>query len=65
MIQKEPGRRAVHAFCGAAALALGAAAAAQPSHTCEFALTGWLGTEVELEEARAAYPSCIEARTTS
>ena len=37
---------------------------AQSSQTCEFTLAGWLGTQVELQEARGAYRECRrEARS--
>ena len=49
-----------------AAIAAGAlaptAGAGQVSHTCEFALAGWLGTQIELREGRAAYQACLKAR---
>lgn len=39
-------------------------AGAQSSLTCEFAIGGWLSTQVELQEARSAYRACRrEART--
>lgn len=36
--------------------------AGQASLTCEFALAGWIATEVELGEARSAYRACRRAR---
>jgi hypothetical protein len=34
----------------------------QASLTCEFALAGWISTELELGEARGAYRACRRAR---
>jgi hypothetical protein len=34
----------------------------QASLTCEFALAGWIATEVDLGEARRAYRDCRRAR---
>ena len=34
----------------------------EASLTCEFALAGWIATEVELGEARSAYRACRRAR---
>ena len=52
---------------GAVAVALLAAGAPAPpggqaSLTCEFALAGWISTELELGEARGAYRACRRAR---
>ena len=52
---------ALRFLCLAAAVA-GSAAAAQTTHTCEFAVAGWFTTQIELREARAAYRDCLRAR---
>lgn len=44
------------------ALAASGAVAAGPSRSCEFALDGRLNTQMELEEAQAAYLACREER---
>ena len=44
-------------------MTFGPAASAQPSQTCEFAVAGWLATQVELRDARRDYDACTEART--
>jgi hypothetical protein len=49
-----------------AAVLLAAGAPAPPggqaSLTCEFAVAGWISTELELGEARGAYRACRRAR---
>ena len=51
---------------GAAVVAITLPAAnAQSSHTCEFALAGWIASQMELGEARAAYRDCIRARNSA
>ena len=44
-----------------AAFAIPLAPAAAQSQTCEFALAGWLVTQVELRDARNAYRECRRA----
>lgn len=48
-------------FLGLAAALVASPAAAQSTRTCEFAVAGWLTTQVERREARAAYRDCIRA----
>jgi hypothetical protein len=64
--------RLVNRACGATALAAvlatGAPAAppgAQTSLTCEFALSGWVLTQLELAEARSAERACRRARSSA
>ena len=40
-------------------------ASAQSSTTCEFALVGWVSTQVELQEARRQYETCTRAHRTA
>lgn len=40
------------------ALLLAPPVAAQSSQTCEFALAGWVSTQLELQEARIDYRAC-------
>lgn len=56
-----PGRRLLCAATAGALVASGALAAG-PSRTCEYALDGRLSTQIELEEAQAAFLSCREER---
>lgn len=37
-------------------------AGGQASHTCEFAVSGWVATQLELAEARSAYRDCRRGR---
>ena len=60
-IDRLPGRRLIGAAVAGALAASGALASA-PSRTCDFALSGWLGAQAELEEAQVAYLECREAR---
>ena len=46
-------------------LLFASSAAAQSSRTCEFALAGWIGTQLELQEARSAYQACTRAHRTA
>lgn len=50
---------------GTGALAWSGAAAAQSSQTCEFALAGWVSTQLELQEARTAYRACRREHRTA
>ena len=34
----------------------------QASLTCEYAVAGWISTEIELGQARSAYRACRQAR---
>jgi hypothetical protein len=66
-------RRAVlHHFSVASCLAVIACAsfvqpspAAAQSATCQFAVAGWLGARLELQQARKAYRDCLSARRTA
>jgi hypothetical protein len=49
----------------AGVLAVSGAVAAGPSRSCEFALDGRLSTQMELEEAQAAFLACKEERKTA
>lgn len=52
-------------FVWAVAPLVVASATTPTSHTCEFALAGWVTTRVELSEARNAHQRCVEARVTA
>ena len=65
-VMGKPTNKSCLAMLGVAAAVLAQPSAnAQSSHTCEFALAGWVGTQLELGEARAAYGNCVRARTVS
>ena len=59
--------KSVFAACAGMALATAAVGAAtapgggQASLTCEFAVSGWIATQLELAEARRAYRDCRRA----
>lgn len=46
----------------AATSGLAAPPGGQASLTCEYALAGWIATEIDLGEARRAYRECRRAR---
>ena len=47
------------------ALICSPAAPAQSTQTCEFALAGWIGTQVELQQARGDYRACAREHRTA
>ncbi|HET9427007.1 MAG TPA: hypothetical protein VFO69_01465 [Allosphingosinicella sp.] len=49
----------------AGALLVAAPAAGQSSQTCEFALLGWISTQLELREARRAQRACTDEQRTA